>query len=180
MKLEIDSLSVTLSQERCQLATVEQEKFNLETISLDQGKQLDIALSKLKDLEQQHSILAVELETLRDESTETINRLRTDLEASNRLLKAKSTEVNNLEEQFSSVSQTLSRLRKIDNIEGLQEAMEIGRGSYGAVYEVRVNSVPCIAKRVHDILVGRGREEQVGDEESMCYSSSGMGHEALV
>ena len=178
MKLEIDSLSVTLSQERCQLATVEQEKFNLETISLDQGKQLDIALSKLKDLEQQHSILAVELETLRDESTETINRLRTDLEASNRLLKAKSTEVNNLEEQFSSVSQTLSRLRKIDNIEGLQEAMEIGRGSYGAVYEVRVNSVPCIAKRVHDILVGRGREEQVGDEESMAIVH--RFHEALV
>ena len=168
MKQDIDSLSTTLSQERCQLAKVELEKFNLDTISLEQNKQLDIALSKLKDLEQQHVILAVELETLRDESTDSINRLRTDLEASNRLLEAKSTELNNLEEQFSSVSQTLSRLRKIDNIEGLHEAKEIGRGSYGAVYEVRVNSVPCIAKRVHDILVGRGQEEQVGDEESMA------------
>ena len=83
------------------------------------------------------------------------------------LLEVKSTALNNLEEQFSSVSLTLSRLRKIDNIEGLHEAREIGRGSYGAVYEVRVNGVPCIAKRVHDILIGRGQEEPVGDEERM-------------
>ena len=57
MKQEIDSLSATLFQECCQLATVEQEKFNLETISLEQSKQLDIALPKLKDLEQQHAAL---------------------------------------------------------------------------------------------------------------------------
>ena len=57
MKQEIDSLSTTLSQERHQLATVKQEKFNLETISQEQSKQLDIALSKLKDLEQQHAML---------------------------------------------------------------------------------------------------------------------------
>ena len=108
------------------------------------------------------------METLRLELIETINRLSTDLEASHRSLEAKNTELNNLEEQFSSVSQTLSRLRKVDNIEGLHEAREIGRGSYGAVYKVRVNGVPCIAKRVHDILVGRGQEEPVGDEESMA------------
>ena len=96
---------------------------------------------------------------MRLESTETINKLNTDLEASNRFLEAKSTELNNLEEQFSSVSRTLSCLRKVDNIEGLHQAKEIGRGSYGAVYEVRVNSVPCIAKRVHDILVGRGQDQ---------------------
>ena len=37
----------------------------------------------------------------------------------------------------------------------------MGRGSYGAVYEVELNGVPCIAKRLHDILVGRGQEEPV-------------------
>ena len=57
MKQEIDSLSATLSQERHQLATVEQEKFNLETLSVEQSKQLDTALSKLRDLEQQHAVL---------------------------------------------------------------------------------------------------------------------------
>ena len=111
---------------------------------------------------------AEELEILRLESTETINRLTTDLEASHRSLEARNTELNHVVEQFRSVSQTLSRLRKVDNIEGLHEAREIGRGSYGAVYEVRVNSVPCIAKRVLDILVGRGKEEPVGDEERMA------------
>ena len=33
------------------------------------------------------------------------------------------------------------------------------------VFEVRVNGVPCIAKRLHDILVGRGGQEQVRKEE---------------
>ena len=33
------------------------------------------------------------------------------------------------------------------------------------MYEVRVNGVPCIAKRLHDILVGRGGQEPVGAEQ---------------
>ena len=103
---------------------------------------------------------------MRLESTGTINRLSTELEASHRSLEAKNTAFNNLEEQFNSVSRTLSRLRKVENIEGLHKAKEIGRGCNGAVYEVRVNSVPCIAKRVHDILVGRGQEEPVENEQS--------------
>ena len=53
----------------------------------------------------------------------------------------------------------------IKSMEGLEEGRERGRGCYGAVYEVRVNSIPCIAKRLHDILVGRGQEERVGEEE---------------
>ena len=47
-------------------------------------------------------------------------------------------------------------------VEGLEEGKERGRGCYGAVYEVRRHGMPCIAKRLHDILVGRGREELVG------------------
>ena len=95
---------------------------------------------------------------MRVESTETINQLRTGLEASNRSLEAKNTELNSLKEQF-------SRLRKVDNIEGLHEAKEIGHGCSGAVYQVRVNSVPCIAKRLHDILVGREGQEPVEAEQ---------------
>ena len=53
------------------------------------------------------------------------------------------------------------RAYEINFIEGLGEGKERGRGSYGAVYEVRVNGVPCIAKRLHDILVGRGGQEPV-------------------
>ena len=54
-----------------------------------------------------------------------------------------------------------ARANEIKSVEGLDEGNVRGRGSYGAVYEVRVNGVPCIAKRLHDILVGRGEQEQV-------------------
>ena len=49
----------------------------------------------------------------------------------------------------------------LNGVEGLSDRREKGRGCYGAVYEVRINGVPCIAKRLHDILVGRGPEERV-------------------
>ena len=49
--------------------------------------------------------------------------------------------------------------------EELDEAKEMGRGCNGAVYEVRLHGLPCIAKRLHDILVGRGREEPVSREQ---------------
>ena len=52
----------------------------------------------------------------------------------------------------------------LKGVEGLDKRREKGRGSYGAVYEVRLNGVPCIAKRLHDILVGRGQEEPVSKE----------------
>ena len=45
------------------------------------------------------------------------------------------------------------------DVEGLDKRREKGRGSYGAVYEVRLHGAPCIAKRLHDILVGRGQED---------------------
>ena len=49
----------------------------------------------------------------------------------------------------------------LKDIEGLDKRKEKGRGCYGAVYEVELNGVPCFAKRLHDILVGRGQEEPV-------------------
>ena len=36
-----------------------------------------------------------------------------------------------------------------------------GSGSFGSIHLIEVNGVPCIAKRLHDILVGRGRAEAV-------------------
>ena len=56
-------------------------------------------------------------------------------------------------------------------VEGLSEGKERGRGSFGAVYEVQVNGVPCIAKRLHDILVGRGGQEPVGAEQEQSARS---------
>ena len=53
----------------------------------------------------------------------------------------------------------------LTSVEGFDERKELGRGCYGAVYEVRLHGLPCIAKRLHDILVGRGREEAVSREE---------------
>ena len=53
----------------------------------------------------------------------------------------------------------------LKDVEGLDKRREKGRGCYGAVYEVRLNGVPCIAKRLHDILVGRGQEEPVSTKD---------------
>ena len=50
----------------------------------------------------------------------------------------------------------------LPTFEGLEERKELGRGCYGAVYEiqeVQVHMYPYIAKSLHGILVGRGKEE---------------------
>ena len=38
-------------------------------------------------------------------------------------------------------------------------------GSYGSVCLIEVNGIPCMAKQVHDILVGRGNQEGVGNRQ---------------
>ena len=53
----------------------------------------------------------------------------------------------------------------IEKVEGLEEGREKARGSFGFVCEVRVHGTPCAAKRLHNILVGRGQEEAVGEED---------------
>ena len=77
----------------------------------------------------------------------------------------------------------------LDGVEGLSDRREKGRGCYGAVYEVRLNGVPCIAKRLHDILVGRGQEEPVSEEgksemlqrfRKECVLLSGLRHPNIV
>ena len=40
-----------------------------------------------------------------------------------------------------------------------------GFGSYGSVYHVQLNGINCIAKRIHDILLGQGKEEKVSLED---------------
>ena len=44
----------------------------------------------------------------------------------------------------------------------------IGSGSFGSVYEVNLNGTPCIAKRLHDILMGRGKQENVALEDKQA------------
>ena len=41
----------------------------------------------------------------------------------------------------------------------------IGQGCYGAVYEVKVNGVPCVAKRVNSILTGASGQEEVSEKQ---------------
>lgn len=78
---------------------------------------------------------------------------------------------------------------RLHNVEGLDSMRERGRGSYGAVYELSVNGVPCIGKRLHNILVGRGNEIYVNDEERRsivakfkkeCSTLSGLRHPNIV
>ena len=68
-----------------------------------------------------------------------------------------------------------SRSRKNDlspfyvrNVEGMDLKQAKGSGSYGSVYQVTVNGFPCIAKRLHDILVG---PQHVNPEERLAISS---------
>ena len=77
----------------------------------------------------------------------------------------------------------------VTSVEGLEEQKEMGRGCYGAVYEVRLHGLPCIAKRLHDILVGRGKEERVSEEQRRavierfreeCELLSGLRHPNVV
>eukprot|EP00731_Ephydatia_muelleri_P005154 Em0002g1330a len=53
----------------------------------------------------------------------------------------------------------------IPNLEGLDQRREKGRGAYCAVYEVKLNGVPCITKGLHQILLGVGGYERVGKKE---------------
>ena len=78
---------------------------------------------------------------------------------------------------------------KCESVEGLDERKEKGRGCYGAVYEVRVNGLSCVAKRLHDILVGRGQTERVAEEDRRavierfreeCSLLSGLRHPNVV
>ena len=56
---------------------------------------------------------------------------------------------------------------KIKQLEGLGEGerQRKASGSFGAVYEVTMNGMPCIAKRLHDILVNQNVGER--DRERM-------------
>ena len=62
-----------------------------------------------------------------------------------------------------------SHVHLIPHLEGLDQRREIGRGSFGAVYEVKMNGLPCIAKGLHDILLGRGGNLPIreADKEAM-------------
>ena len=43
--------------------------------------------------------------------------------------------------------------REIPYLEGLDQKKEKGRGAFGAVFEVKLNGLPCIAKGLHDIFM---------------------------
>ena len=58
---------------------------------------------------------------------------------------------------------TCETVHTIPFLEGLDQRLEIGRGSYGAVYEVKLNGLPCIAKGLHEILLGLGGNVQVAE-----------------
>ncbi len=48
----------------------------------------------------------------------------------------------------------------------------IGSGGYGSVFAVELNGSPCIAKRLHDILMGRGKQENVQlQEKQACHQN---------
>ena len=64
-----------------------------------------------------------------------------------------------------------------------------GSGSYGSVYPIQLNGISCIAKRIHDILLGQGKEKGVNIEDkqaayqkfySECVLLSRMRHPNIV
>ncbi|KAL5505728.1 hypothetical protein EMCRGX_G007209 [Ephydatia muelleri] len=55
------------------------------------------------------------------------------------------------------------QVHTIPFLEGLDRRLEIGHGSFGAVYEVKLNGLPCIAKGLHEILLGLRENYQVAE-----------------
>ena len=53
----------------------------------------------------------------------------------------------------------------ISLLEGFEERRIVGGGAYGTVYEVVMNGTPCIAKTIHDILIGQRGNFPVGRDE---------------
>ena len=58
---------------------------------------------------------------------------------------------------------TCETVHMIPFLEGLDQRLEKGRGSFGSVYEVKLNGLPCIAKGLHEILLGLGGNYQVAE-----------------
>ena len=62
-------------------------------------------------------------------------------------------------------------------------------GAYGSVQHIQVNNIPCMAKKLHDILVGREEEEPVSEKQKLgiqkrfqkeCILLSRMRHPNIV
>ena len=51
----------------------------------------------------------------------------------------------------------------IKRLEGLEQSGDVGRGSFGVVSEVKVNGLPCIAKRLHNALLAQDVSRQQRD-----------------
>ena len=73
------------------------------------------------------------------------------------------------------------------DVEGLESGEKKGSGAYGTVYEVSVRGVPCIAKRLHEILVNRKYVQHHQDREAIqqkfhqeCVIHSKLKHPNIV
>ena len=79
---------------------------------------------------------------------------------------------------------TLLAPHVLPKVEGLDDSTEDGHGAFGVVYKVTVNGVPCMAKRLHQILV---REVSFGERTLMetkfineCELLSKLSHPNIV
>ena len=73
----------------------------------------------------------------------------------------------------------------LKDVKGLDSGEQKGSGSYGAVYEVTVKGVTCIAKRLHDILVNQevSRQEKTSIQRKFaaeCVLLSKLRHPNVV
>ena len=71
------------------------------------------------------------------------------------------------------------------DVRGLDSGEKKGSGAYGAVYEVSVKGMSCIAKRIHDILVNqevsqRERESVQQQFRQECVILSKLKHPNIV
>ena len=125
-------------------------------------------LSRIADITEQLKHEQTEVTTLQQRfirSEQECARLNQEIEEKRHM----ECEIFDLRQQVEALQQLVRQnngsTTTIDKVEDLSKRKERGRGCYGAVYEVRVDGVPCVAKRLHDILVGREKEEQVSVEQ---------------
>ena len=72
----------------------------------------------------------------------------------------------------------------LKKVKGLDSGEKKGSGAYGAVYEVTVNGITCIAKRIHDVLVTQiSRQEKTSVQKKFaaeCVLLSKLRHPNVV
>ena len=125
-----------------------------------------------KDRENLHGRLIQKEEELAKKEAELTNmkqQFEEELQTKNQQVKQYKRQVDAVKADLDKCQMELNQVaHTIPILEGLDQRLEKGRGAFGAVYEVKLNGTPCIAKGLHEILLGLGGNLQVEETDKQA------------